>query len=74
MGEQVRVISDESEAFRLQEEHGGWNDKMRKVIHCVLHIYFLHEWYIKKQRAVCFKIKCHTYMVKLEPRHKHQCI
>ncbi|KAI0240475.1 hypothetical protein LSAT2_008784 [Lamellibrachia satsuma] len=32
VGEQVRVVSDESEVFRLQEERGGWNDKMRKCI------------------------------------------
>ena len=43
MGEQVRVVSDELEAVRLQEEHGGWNDNMRKVIDRVLHIYFLYK-------------------------------
>ena len=51
MGEQVRVVSDESEVFRLQEERGGWNDKMRKVADRVLHIYILYEWYTKKQRV-----------------------
>jgi len=31
VGEEVRVISEESTAIRLQEELGGWDDNMRKV-------------------------------------------
>lgn len=32
VGEQVRLESDEKKAIELQEEHGGWNQKMRKVV------------------------------------------
>ncbi len=31
VGEVVRIVDDIAEAYRLQKDHGGWNDDMALV-------------------------------------------
>ena len=38
VGEKVRVDSDESKAMSLQEDHGGWNSGMKKVLYLPLFV------------------------------------
>ena len=64
MGEKVRVDTSEAKAVRLQEDHGGWNNDMKKVCTQL-------RATLLKIRLVVGRIHVCAYVIKEKGIHKY---